>query len=280
MQSINQGTDLQKTALDVILQYLDDADHRVRRRAAKTLVKILPQLHAAPYLEGAQSRLQAHAVVLADYLHGAAPSHSDKLNYLLWRIEASLNARESQQIKGVYEWCALLAAQGHVLPAQFIPIMLEHLSATNLATHLETQLHALAVMAHMVGELTGELAPYSVKILTHVLKVLAITTFITQQKSAAQVREVKSPEGLATPLLSEAIYLALWDRLRDTHRLAQASFTANLFDQIRAQALLALGATVHVLGKNAVPYCEEVLLYLPAHLDEYPLVGTERVVCR
>jgi hypothetical protein len=70
VQSINQGTDLQKTALDVMLHYLDDADHRVRRRAAKTLARIVPQLHTAPYLEGAQTRLHAHAVVLAECLHG------------------------------------------------------------------------------------------------------------------------------------------------------------------------------------------------------------------
>lgn len=127
-------------------------------------------------------------------------------------------------------------------------------------------------MSRIVSELTGELAPFSVKILTHVLKVVAITTYIAQNKTANQIREIKTAEGLTTPMLNEAIYLALWDRLRDTHRLAQASFTPNLFDQIRSQALAALSAALHVLGKNAVPYCEEVLLFLPPHFDEYPLV--------
>jgi hypothetical protein len=36
--------------------------------------------------------------LLAEYLQGAAPTHSDKLNYLLWCIEASLD-RENKLLK-------------------------------------------------------------------------------------------------------------------------------------------------------------------------------------
>jgi hypothetical protein len=50
--------------------------------------------------------------------------------------------------------------------------------------------------------------------------------------------ECANIEAMLGTLHGEALYQLLWERLKDTYRLAQASFASNLFDHIRYRTLL------------------------------------------
>jgi hypothetical protein len=212
-----------------------------------------------------------------------------------------LHLHEDNNLKGLYEFFAVLSLRGFRLSPQMIPLILDQLSSTHVAAHLETQLNALIVwtlpqqqqqqqqrdhhccaysifwcyyvqiMEHVLPDITNELASYNMKILVHVLRVMNILTTIIQHKTTSLFRESKlstsgflfvsnsltythrshhnrveytififlfwivdSPIG---SIYSESLYQILWERLKDTYRLSQSSFTLNLFDQIRHQTL-------------------------------------------
>jgi hypothetical protein len=53
--------------------------------------------------------------------------------------------RDDNFLKGLYEFFATITTRGFRVSPQVIPFVLEQLSSTHVATHLETQLNALIV---------------------------------------------------------------------------------------------------------------------------------------
>ena len=161
------GTNFQRAVLNQIIKYLNEQDHRVRHRAAKTLVKTIPNLHYFPYLETNQDKILTTIPCLTNFItvvntqnisslplsssssssfsSSSAYSYDEKVSWIMWKLLHGLNEREGNRTRGIYEYLAVLTGSGSHLPPQFIPIILEQLSSTTIASHLESQLNALIV---------------------------------------------------------------------------------------------------------------------------------------
>jgi len=265
---LTSGTDYQQRLVDMTLSLLADADHRVRTQAAKTLVKFLPHLSLG-------SALVSHTSPLLSLLSVLAPSKvslgKEQVNWVVWCVLPRIHERGDNSLKGFSEFLAVLTERGYHLPSQLIPLVFEYLTSTLVATHLETQLNVLATMEHVLVSLRNEAASYSMKIFVHVLRVMNIlSTIVMQHKTTPALREIKSValDSSGGGISKEALYQILLERLKDTYRLSLASLTPSLFDQLRYRALCLLRRCVEVMGKDVLPYCEEILGYLLVHFDE------------
>jgi hypothetical protein len=69
----------------------------------------------------------------------------ENMNWMLKRVLSCLHLHEGNILKGLYEFFALLSLRGFHIPPQIISLILDQLSSTHVAAHLETQLNALIV---------------------------------------------------------------------------------------------------------------------------------------
>lgn len=243
---------LQDKIIDAMIVLLSDHDSKVRTKASRALVHLIPNIHAPKYGDD----LEYHAVQCIQDLQTSIHKSSllnnswrEQIDIIMFRIYPLMNQNISEyHTKGFITFLRYLLECGYEVSPGFAPIILEQVQTHSSISDLETQLDVLVVLGHSTCCMNANYLKFIRQIFTHSKLVFRILRRILKRKQS--VAGTKLPvQLLQGDFMEHAYYRMMFDKLEDVYGLSLSTFDKSIFDDFCIHSLRSMERAIPFIGR-------------------------------